>query len=1013
MLYEGLLFSTSPGYIFGMKGRVVQVLLGIVVLWVGINPAIAQNLGSDNFVVTQFGMDEGLPQSSVNDIIQTKDGYIWLATFGGLVRFDGQTFTTYNRFNTEGMISDRLTKLYEDQEGGIWLTSENLRPFLMRFKDGVISSYPFTAVSGTTVDLAQDKSGDIWYSAYDEVFRFTGEAFEPSRISTNPDLVQQALTDTMGIWLPGRDKIYKTLGDSVILMEENAVANYGSFINHIHEFPKNSGNYFYGTDGGGIVYKSGNGEQRFTIDRGLPSRFILDFEFFPNDVVFGELFNAIVYWDGAKFEEFPASYFPSDTQFKSILVDNEGNYWVGTSARGLFRLRERVISMIDEEQGLENDIMLSLATLQNGNMLFSTNCGGIYEWDGARATYSAIHEHLKSYCNWSIFEDSKSRIWIGSRGLYLTESLDKPGRYFTEEDGFTGNSILSIFEDSNENIWVGTQVGVFKYDNRSFTHFSVENGLYHNTVRTIFEDKEGTIWVGSAGLHKIVDGKVEKIELLDTSNFDLIEQPQVRSIYQDTDGVVWIGTYGNGLFRYENGEVIQLTVNDGLFDNIVSHIVEDEFGNFWMGSNRGISRVSRSDLNAYIEGDIPEINAYAFGVKDGMNSSETNGGFQPNAIVDEEMNIYFPTVAGVAVVNTRKVTQNSTPPPVYITGLRTSEGQIPLAESISLPYDTPFLEIDYTAVSFTDPGNVNFRYKLENLNQDWIEVGNRREALYSSIPPGTYTFRVIASNSDRVWNEVGDSFTLTIIPPFWMTTWFYSILGLLFISGGFGMYYIRVQQLKRENEKQRRFSQQLIDSQEKERRRIASELHDGLGQQILVIKNRAEIAHQLIENPDEVEEQLNQIRDSAQVSISDVRKIAHNLRPVLLENLGLKEALLSLFNEIEETSEIEWSFEVEEVDDLIAKEKEINLFRVIQESIKNIEVHSEASNAFIQLKVKKNEIHSEIKDDGKGVDEKLIKESNGMGVAGMNERVKSLGGELSIRSNNPSGTIVSFKIPLD
>ncbi|MCG8374436.1 MAG: histidine kinase [Balneolales bacterium] len=990
-----------------------KVLIACALVWFSDEIPAQTVFSGHDFVVTQFGMEEGLPQSSVNDIIQTKDGYIWLATFGGLVRFDGQTFTTYNRFNTEGMISDRLTKLYEDQEGGIWVISENLRPFLMRFKDGVISSYPFDVNSGTTVDLGQDKLGNIWYSAYNEVFRFTGETFEPSEISTNSIQVQQALNDTMGVWLPGRDKIYKTLGDSVILMEENTDATYGRFINHIHEYPKHSGNFFYGTDGGGIIYKTRDGDQRFTIENGLPSRFILDFEFFPNGVVFGELFNAIVYWNGSEFVEFPTSYFPSDTQFKSMLIDNEGNYWVGTSARGLFRLQERVITMIDAELGLGNDIMLSLTKLRNGNMLFSTNCGGIYEWDGVETTYSAIHEYFKSYCNWSVFEDSKSRIWIGSRGLYLTESLNEPGRYFTEEDGFTGVSIFSIFEDSDENIWVGAQNGVFKYDDSLFTYFSTEDGLYHNTVRTIYEDKEGTIWVGSAGLHKIVDGKVEKIELLDTSNFDLVEQPQVRSIYQDADGAVWIGTYGNGLFRYKDGEVVQLTVNDGLFDNIISHIVEDEFGNFWMGSNRGISRVLSADLNDFINGNIPEINAYSFGAKDGMNSSETNGGFQPNAVVDDEMNIYFPTVAGVAVVNTRKVTQNSTPPPVFITGLRTSEGQVPLEESISLPYGTPFLEIDYTAVNFTDPDNVNFRYKLENLNQDWIEVGNRREALYSSIPPGIYTFRVIASNSDRVWNEVGDSFELTIIPPFWMTTWFYSVLGLLFISGGFGMYYIRVQQLKKENEKQRRFSQQLIDSQEKERRRIASELHDGLGQQILVIKNRAEIAHQLMENPGEVAEQLDQIRDSAQVSISDVRKIAHNLRPVLLENLGLKEALLSLFNEIEETSEIEWEFEVGEVDDLIPKEKEINLFRVVQESIKNIEVHSEASKASIRVKVEKKGIHSEIMDDGKGVDEKLIKESNGMGVAGMNERVKSLGGELFIRSNIPSGTIVSFKIPLE
>jgi len=994
------------------KGLVHILLVGCLVM--GGIPLQAQQFQIPNdFVVTQFGMEEGLPQSSVNDIIQTSDGYIWLATFGGLVRFDGQTFTTYNRFNTEGMISDRIIKLFEDHEGGIWLFSENQRPLIMRFKEGEISTYTFDVTTGTSIDLYHDREGRLWYSAFEKIFRFSGHGFEIVEPSFDQDLLSKALQDTSGIWLPGGDKIYKTLGDSVILADNDAVATYGNLINHIYEFPKNSGSYLYGTYGNGIIYIKENEIERFTTDNGLPSRFLLGLELFSDNRVFAELFNNIAYWDGTGFREFPKKYFPDDTQLKSVLVDNEGNYWIGTSAKGLFRLREKVITMIDKEQGLENEIMLSLANLRNGNMLFSTNCGGVFEWNGEQASHPEAHEYVQSSCNWSVFEDSKSRIWIGNRGLYLTESLNKPGKYFTEENGFTGVSVLALFEDSGENIWIGTERGVYKYDNSTFTHFSAKNGLYQNPVRAIFEDDKGTIWVGSAGLYKILNEQVEEIELLNTTDFELVEQPFVRAIYEDEDGILWVGTYGNGLFRISENSIVQLTINDGLFDNIISHIVEDETGNFWMGSNRGISRVLRKDLNRYIEGDLEELNVYSYGVKDGMNSSETNGGFQPNAIVDDDMNIYFPTVAGVAKVATRKISKNEIPPPVYVTNLRTPDGQVFFEETVSLPYDTPFLEIDFTAVSFTDPEKVHFRYKLENLNEDWIEVGNRRQALYSKIPPGNYVFKVIASNNDGVWNETGDSFNLTIVPPFWLTTWFYSLVVVVVIFGGVGVYYFRVQQLKKENEKQRRFSQQLIESQENERRRIASELHDGLGQQILVIKNRAEIAHQLKEDVTEVAEQLNQIKESAQLSISDVRKIAHNLRPVLLEKLGLREAIVSLFSEIQETSDIDWELEVDEIDHAIPQEKEINLFRVIQESSKNIEVHSGASSASINVSIKNDEIHAVIMDNGKGLDLKRIKESKGMGFNGMQERMKSLGGEMSVSPNTPSGTIVRFKIPFD
>lgn len=974
----------------------------------------AQEIDAENYVITRFGMKDGLPQSSINDIIQSKDGYIWLATYGGIVRFDGNTFTTFDRSNTKGMISDRAIRLYEDADGGIWFFAESAEQVIMRLYNGSVKSYYFPNEKGFVLTFEEDKRGVLWLSAYNKVYKFEDDTFKEVVPTRDIELAKIAVNDEQSIWLVTGSELLRTYNnDSLVVIKDNLDEKFGSSLMTMTEYPKGSQTYFYGTNNKGIFIERNGFSSKLGKSVDLPNNSVLSLEIDSDNNLVATLFNKVVFWDGNKFVEFNPTSFPADIQKKNIIKDTEGNYWVGTSGDGLFRLRPTFISMIDKKDGFDNNKMLSLDMLNDGTALLSTNCGGIYEWDGERLAYSRLHEHFEGVCNWSVFQDSKNRIWIGSNDIYVTNSIDEKGDYLILDEDNPGNIVFSIAEDREGYIWVGTSNGVFSYDEVRFNKITTKDGLYYNDVRVIYGDREGVVWVGTnLGLNTIKDNVVTKIELL-SSKDDKTEvvQPYIRAIHEDIDGVIWIGTYGDGLFRIKEGVINQITIKDGLFDNIISSINEDKYGNFWMGSNRGISQVSRKELDSFIEGDIQQVYSYSYGISDGMNSAETNGGFQPCTIQDSKGNIYFPTVEGVAVVATGKVKRNETAPPVYIERIKTNNVEIPLSSSISIPFDTPYLEINYTAISFKEPEKVHFKYKMEGLNDDWIEVDNRRSAIYSKIPPGSYTFTVIASNGDGIWNNLGDSIDVIVPSPFWQTNWFYALLFFTFTLSGYAFYYSRTQRLNKENERQKKFTEQLIESQELERRRIASELHDGLGQQILVIKNRVQLAKLETNNDLAINEQLDEIMHSAESSIEDVRSISHNLRPVLLEKFGLTEAIRNLCEELEHTSSIEWSYHVDDIDGSIPKNKEINLYRVLQEGAKNVITHANATEASIMIQHKKGLIKVIIWDDGKGFYKEMIGESNGLGFIGMKERVATLSGTLDIESIIGEGTTLRIELP--
>jgi signal transduction histidine kinase len=471
-----------------------------------------------------------------------------------------------------------------------------------------------------------------------------------------------------------------------------------------------------------------------------------------------------------------------------------------------------------------------------------------------------------------------------------------------------------------------------------------------------------------------------------------------------------MGTYGGGLNRFRDGRFTHCGTSDGLFEDTVSHILEDQDGNLWMSGNKGISRVSRKELNDFFDGRVKSITAISYGVADGMTNRECNGGGQPAGWKTREGQMWFPTVKGPVVVDLGRITRNLLPPLVAIEQALINTASVDPHGSVEMPPGKGDLEFHYTGLSFNAPEKVRFKYQLEGYDDTWVNAGARRVAYYTNVPPGQYSFRVIACNDEGIWNESGAALAFYLRPRFYQTRWFY-VLGVLSLAGVMAMVYKgRVRKLRNANAVQQAFSRQLIEAQEAERKRIAAELHDSIGQSLAIIRNLALVGLSTPEDHTQALEQLDEVSTAASEALVEVKAVAHNLRPYQLDRLGLTKALYAMVKAVSDSSEIRFTTDIAELDSVLPKGAEINLYRIVQESLNNIVKHSAATEASVIVKKDAQSIHVEIRDNGKGFVPVSAPDpaASGLGLVGIAERAKILGAKCEIHSTPGMGTIISI-----
>ncbi|HSK70518.1 MAG TPA: two-component regulator propeller domain-containing protein, partial [Pyrinomonadaceae bacterium] len=692
-----------------------------------------------------------------------------------------------------------------------------------------------------------------------------------------------------------------------------------------------------------------------------------------------------------------------------LTEDREGAIWAAISDNGLARITPRFItSYTKEKNGLSSDNIYPIYEDADGIIwsgawrVGKERNGGIDRFEDGVFKHFAGENEITSLAPTSLFKDREGNLWIGAIGG-VTRERDGKFTKSTRENGFPLESVNANIQTRDGALWMATENGLMRFRDNQFTEFTTADGLPDSNLRNLHEARDGTLWIaGMSGLGSYRDGIFTKYP-----DFPPI---QTRSIYEDADGALWFGTYDEGIFRYKNGEFKGITIKDGLFDQGAFQILEDDFGRFWISCNRGIYRVSREQLNEFADGRIPSVTSVAYGVKDGMADTECNGGRSPSGFKSKkDGTLWFPTQKGIAVVNPKLVPINSEPPNVVIENCLL-DGQETTCDRIKILPENESLEIKYTALSFNKPEQIKFKYRLEGLGENWVDAGTRRRAYFTHLPPGEYSFRVSAANTDGVWNETGANLKISVIPPFYRAIWFWvgcAILLTALIAFGFNL---RFKNLKKRHAAQEEFSRLLLESQESQHQRIAAELHDSLGQDLLIIKNWVLIG---LQNGADSSRQLAEISETASAAIDEVREIAYNLRPYHLDELGLKKACESMLGRIAKSSTISFVWEIDSIDGFFPREREINFYRIVQECLNNIVKHSQATEAGVKIRRNENEsLMLLIWDNGKGFDTSSMASKrasrSGFGLAGISERARILSGKIEINSNLGEGTTVKL-----
>ena len=947
--------------------------------------------------------ENGLPQNIIRDIAQTSDGYLWLATLNGLARFDGVLFTVFDKSNTPGINSNRFAAMREDSERDLWLYVEGGQ--LTRYHQGSFHTYAPTdlGLNGTPIrGITSDSQGHLWVLAGDDIVRWNDATNR--FVDITPAKLKLRYTplrwEEEGFWGWNKD------GLCIFLNGHFTTYRLPSWL---------SGESIWGIarDHEGIFWiETVAGKQaKLKPDEGSMPVAI----FHPETISYSGFHgHSWIMRIGPRLDRY-LDYISfgkvSTVLFSRFFQDRQENLWLGTEGQGLYRLQKQTISVYSVAQ---KSIALGVYPIfedREDEIWIGAWAQGLDRLYKGRFTSFSIADGLPGRLVTAIAEDSQGQLWVGTHGglAVLTKGhLHRPTAPTIPKDAI----IQAILQDHQGTLWFGSDQGLFRLMDGATQRITTHDGLVTNDVRVIIESATGDLWFGGyGGLTRFHNGQFSHL-----TEQDGLPSNNVRSLYEDTEGTLWIGTYDGGLGRLKGAKFTRYRMRDGLFNNGVFQILEDHNGYLWMSSNRGIYRVSKRELTEFADGSLHTIDSVSYGTADGMSNIECNGGLWPAGIKTHDGILLFPTQNGVAAIDPDLIFNDPEPPPVQIESARINHTDVPVNSPLILTPRNENLEIDYTAPSFLRPEQIRFKYMLQGLDSDWIEAESRRTAYYSHLPPGKYTFTAMAGNGEGKWNTNGKGLAIIVLTPFYRTWWFETLM-LLLVAGLVAVaWHMRVSQLEADKKRQQDFSRKLIASQESERKRIAAELHDGLGQRLVIINNLASTlarAHAKSSMDESQLEIIDEISTEALAGIKETREISYDLRPSQLDRLGLTKALQGVIRSVSEASGITINSRLDNIDDLFPEDLRINLYRIVQESLTNIMKHAEATEIDVQIERTNHRMILTIQDNGKGFSQEQSdrpREKGGLGLSGMEERTQLLGGVFKVNSMISRGTTVTVEV---
>jgi signal transduction histidine kinase/ligand-binding sensor domain-containing protein len=957
----------------------------------------------NNKTLTQYAhrvwnQEEGLLEPSVYSILQTHDGYLWLGTQNGLIRFDGERFRPVKidrsvsgefepvliralyedpnhvlwvasignglgrrsgpsrRWFTsrDGLPSDIVSCVVPSHDGSLWLCTN---AGLVKFRDGVKQVY--TKADGLPTDrvhaICEAKNGTTWVSLFDGgLSRMVGNRFETENTGI-PELNLHSLT----------------------CAQDNSL--------------------WAGTENGLLHLTHSNAGwsvRRFTIKDGLPDDSVSTaFAAADGSLWVGTRTGIARFHDG-EWSAYGTNNGLSHTGVLAMFVDRESSLWVGTK-NGLDQFTDGHVTPYTTSEGLPSNDTGPVVEDASGTLWLGTKEDGLARYDGHRFKALTRRNGLADDSILSLAVGPDGALWVGTpKGLTVLRK-NRVVRTYTTADGLPSNRASSLFFDALGALWVGTGRGLATFDHDRFSRPSEFQSLNSEPIVALGGGRSTRLFASTSSgrLYTLRNGEVSSYMPPDPTR-------AIASYYADPDHhTLWMGTLGSGLIRWKNGILKRIRTKDGLFDDQIYGILRDDQANLWFASSKGIFRVSMSDLDGFADGSRKSIVSLPFST--GQLRFECQAGVQPAAFRTRDGRLWFSTTNGLVVVDPNRLQPNRLPPPaqietVFVNGQR-RETDAPL----SLSHNERNLEIRYTGLSFVAPEKATFRYKLNGFDKDWIQAGNRREALYTNLPPGHYSFTVLAANSDGVWSTRPATAEFTIEPLLYQRAWFFPLIGLWLAVTCWLGYQMRIRQLKG------RF--RLVLS---ERTRIARELHDTLLQGMSGVTMQLQALWMRLPGSPERQVLSDIIKDAAKCQ-TEARHSLWGLRTPDSDKHGLGERIAQYAREAVKGAPVRLSLHLPSLSTQLSPDVEYQLFRIAREAISNTLRHAEAESITVRLESRDDTIELSVKDDGKGFEPHAPGANvEHFGVIGMRERASEIGAQLSILSAPGSGAEILLTIQI-
>jgi diguanylate cyclase (GGDEF)-like protein len=750
--------------------------------------------------ISQFRIDgwqteQGLPLNTVQTMYQTRAGHLWVGTSGGVARFDGIRFTTFEPGQVQDIASRPIFGFMEDRDGQLWIGHS--RGATLHRHGRFEPAFPGELMEGRRVwAFAQAADGVIWAASENGLVRWEkdkGVTKVYKEADGLPTLRLRTLVfDRDGVlWIgtTGGGLVTLAAGQFKTLNPDNGFPH--REVRHVIADP--AGGIWAATAGAGLVRVVDGQIKSYTTGDGLPT----DQLTYISRAKSGELWlgtwgSGVVRMSEGRFSSISTAGGLAGDQIWALHIDREDSVWVGTWNGGLNRLSARAFGVFGKPEGLSHDNVRSVIHARDGAAWVATAGGGVNRINGTGIKNFNTRSGLPTDESSTLLEDRDGAIWSGS----YTEGVVriKQGRIekFGVAQGLPNVDVRMIYQDRAGTIWAGTKSGLARFNGRGFTPIN-NPGTPLEGVTTLLEDSKGTLWIGTTGqgLFRYRQGAFTALTRKDglVSNW-------ILALYEDDNGALWVGTNGEGINRLKDDRLSSIRPGDGLWDGIAQVIIEDKAGYFWMTCNRGFFRVAKSELNAFADGRIPRVNSTGYGPGDALRSTTFAGGVQPAGTMDAKGQLWLPSLKGLVLVDPTNLPGSDQPPTVLIDDVAVNGTSAPHEKGIVLPPGSAPLTIRYAAGTLLHADRVRFRYQMEGITQSWVESGKNREASFAALPHGDYRFRVSATTDGKNWQEAPTALSITVKPHFYQTSWFIALAVLASLATAAGLFRLRTHQLR-------------------------------------------------------------------------------------------------------------------------------------------------------------------------------------------------------------------------